>query len=311
MKAANRSRRVLRRYAPVAAALVALACSSGGNPVDPDDPPRGVRLSNVVFCSGGEVDLRMDLDFPDSGGDRPVAVFFHGGAWLSGTKDEADNRWLSLLRGPLTDRGWVVAAAEYRLATTGQWPAQIHDAKCAIRFLRANAGEFGLDEAGIVAWGASAGGHLAALLGTTDPGDLEGIGGNAGFSSAVRAVVDLWGPADLTTMEGWSSFQPSILRTVFGTSDTTSAVLRQASPVHWADPGDVPFLIVHGEEDVIVPVSQSIDLEKSLRDAAVPVELIVVRNASHGLNPVGGEALSPSESQVVSRALSFFESHAP
>lgn len=301
-----------RRSVPFAL-VFALACSSGGGPAGParPDPPRDATLADVVFCAPGGEGLEMDLYFPsgDPAATVPVALFFHGGAWVAGSENLSGSGWLSALRAPLLERGFVVASAEYRLAPVHRWPAPIEDAKCAVRFLRSRALEYGLDPDRIAAWGSSAGAHLAALLGTTEDGQFEGNGGHAGVSSRVGAVVDLWGPADLTDGEGWPLGTAATFRLVFGTDDLDSPVLAEASPVAHVDPGDPPFLIVHGLDDDIVPVEQSIGFERALSSSGVDVELITVENAGHGLvRTLFAGPVTPSTAEVDARIVAFFES---
>lgn len=288
-----------------------VACSSSGGPSGPGSgPPRATILADVAFCQPGGESLVMDLYFPAGDPDDrvPVALFFHGGGWIGGTEDESGSAWLASLRGPLVESGFLVASAEYRLAPTHQWPAQIEDAKCAVRFLRSRAVEYGLDAERIAAWGSSAGGHLAALLGTTEPGQFEGDGGHAGVSSQVSAVVDLWGPADLDDSAGWPLGTLGAFATVFGADGFDAPVLTEASPVEYVDPGDPPFLIVHGVDDDIVPVEQSVSLADALVASGVATELILVQNAGHGLlRTLFAPPRSPSLESVAVRIRTFFE----
>jgi acetyl esterase/lipase len=190
-----------------------------------------------------------------------------------------------------------------------RWPAQIEDAKCAIRFLRRESDTYGIDAARIGVWGTSAGGHLAALLGTTDmSAGFEGDGGHADQSSRVQAVVDLYGPAELTDGVGWPQGQELVLEIVFGTSDLDSPVLAGASPTSHVTPDDPPFLILHGERDRLVPLRQSELLLEELDAAGVPAELVIVENARHGLEPDGGE-IRPAVEELVDKTVAFFEAN--
>lgn len=301
--------RVLRRLVVLLLLATAVACGEDG-PAGPEtDVPRGTAFLDVTYCRGGGIDLKIDLYFPDpSAAPRaPAALFLHGGGWVGG--DRSESGWLPRIRDPLLEKGYVVASADYRLAPSHRWPAQIEDASCAIRFLNAEAGTYGIDAGRIGVWGTSAGGHLAALLGTADASaGFEGDGGHAGFSSRVRAVIDLYGPADLTDGEGWPQGQPLVLDIVFGTSDLDSPVLAEASPTTHATPDDPPFLILHGEKDRLVPVRQSELFFERLDAAGVPAELVVVENARHGLMPDGG-AIQPSEDELVEMMVEFFEAN--
>lgn len=299
------------RRGPLAlsALLLAIACSSGGgDPPDGSEFPRGTILRNVVFCSPGGTALRMDLYFPEEPSVRPTLVFIHGGAWTTGTKEESQELWLRLLREPLVGRGFIVASIEYRLsggAGGHQWPAHIQDSQCAVRYLRAHAGEYGILTDRIGAWGTSAGAHLAALLGTA-PDDAFGPAGEwNGFSSRVVAVVDLYGPADLTA-DDWKTWQTAVFPAVFGTGNQQDPVLADASPVTHVSSGDAPFLIFHGDEDVIVPVTQSGALDEALDAAGVSSELVVVANGNHGLNPEISGPIDPAPEEISARIVDFF-----
>lgn len=284
-----------------------LACSSGG-PTGPNGdgdpvPPRDTVLLNVTFCTPDGTTLRADIHFPagDPQTRVPALAFFHGGAWVFGTEDAG--RWFEQMLPRLLARGFVVATFEYRLSPDFRWSAHIEDAKCAIRFLRANATGYGIDPARIGAWGSSAGGHLAALLGTTDASaGFEGDGGHAGFSSSVSAVVDLYGPADLTTGD-WPLGSPFLFQLVFGTSDPESPILVQASPVTHGSAGDAPFLILHGDSDGILSVQQSIALADALEAAGVDVTLTIVENGKHGLV---GQDLDPTTEEIEAMIEAFF-----
>ena len=282
------------------ALLFLLACSSSGNGPGGADVPRGTTLRNVQFCSPGGFPLRMDLYFPDEPSTRPVLVFVHGGAWVTGTKEEANERWLGLLRAPLVARGFIVASIEHRLSPAHRWPAHVEDGACAVRYLRAHAAEYGLDSGRIGAWGSSSGGHIVALLGTAADGDFA-TAEWAGFSSRVSPVVDLYGPADLTS-DDWGPEDRAAFSLVFTTGDPASPILVEASPVTLVSPGDAPFLIFHGDEDTVVPVSQSVALDAALGGAGVASELVVVEGGNHGLPA----PTDPTEAQIVARIVDFF-----
>ncbi len=148
----------------------------------------------LVFARVGDTELKLDLHRPD-GPPAGVIVWVHGGAWRSGSRADVD------LRG-LTALGWAVASVDYRLSPQARFPAQIHDLKAAVRYLRARAAELGLPADRFVIAGSSAGAHLAALVGVTNGHpELEGtIGDHAATSSAVQAIVDLYGASNLTTI---------------------------------------------------------------------------------------------------------------
>jgi acetyl esterase/lipase len=202
-------------------------------------------------------------------------------------------------------RGYLVVSVNYRLAPQYKFPAQIEDVKCAIRFLRAKASNYGLNPEKIGVWGGSAGGHLVALLGTTDAGaGLEGSGGYSNQSSRVRAVVDFFGPAELNTM--FRGHQLDVMENVFGVTDPESPVLKVAGPVTYISKDDPPFLIVHGDKDAVVPLNQSQILYDRLLAAGVPAKLVVVKNAGHTFTPTGG-SISPTRIEITTMVADFFD----
>jgi acetyl esterase/lipase len=261
---------------------------------------------DVTYCTADDVALEMDLYSPpatDSGSPAPVVVYVHGGGWQRGDKSNISGR-RSVVE-ELTARGYLVAAIDYRLAPQYEWPAQIEDVKCAVRYLRANDSTYDIDPDRIGAWGGSAGGHLVALLGLTDANaGLEGQGGYAEQSSSVQAVVDMFGPTDLTSSDFASNARASkIAEAVFGGSTET---LMQASPVNYVSKDAPPFFILHGEKDPLVPPAQSQELYDRLKAVGVPVNLVMVENAGHTLNPTGG-AISPDREEIDGMIVDFFD----
>lgn len=256
---------------------------------------------DVTYGKAGDVELKMDIYHPKttSGKASPVAMYVHGGGWRAGDKAQGAG---AMAISELVKRGYLVASINYRLAPQYKFPAQIEDAKCAVRFLRANADKYHLDPKRIGVWGGSAGGHLVALLGTTDASaDFEGNGGHADQSSRVQAVVDMFGPADLTFGLGLR-----LREEVFGASSDQDEVLKRASPVHYVSKDDPPFLILHGDQDKVVALDQSQRLLDRLKEAGVPATLVVVKNAGHGFAPTGGE-ISPSRPELIQIIADFFD----
>lgn len=261
---------------------------------------------DITYCTADAVPLKMDLYLPAGlAAPAPALVYIHGGGWSRGDKRSGAEQEVP----EMVARGYVVAAVDYRLAPEYLFPAQIEDVKCAVRHLRANTAEYQIDPSQIGAWGVSAGGHLASLLGLADThAGLEGNGGYAERSSSVQAVVDVCGPADLTRPFSPSSFQGIMIRLVFGTVDPSSKVLKRASPVTHVSGDDPPFLIIHGQEDTVVPPSQSAILFRRLTAAGVPADLIIVANADHGFQSEG-EAIDPSRPELIQIIADFFDAH--
>ncbi|MBI3915311.1 MAG: alpha/beta hydrolase [Chloroflexi bacterium] len=259
----------------------------------------------VTYCLAAGVALKMDIYYPQKseGKPAPVAVYVHGGGWTSGDKGGGAG---TVETPELVARGYLVAAVNYRLAPTFKFPAEIEDVKCAIRFLRANAAKYDLDPNRIGAWGGSAGGHLVALLGTSDANaGLEGGGGYAEQSSRVQAVVDMFGPADFTGDYG--SINTRLMQNVFGASASNAAeIAKRYSPTTYISKDDPPFLILHGEQDQVVPLSQSQILLEKLKAGGVDATLVVVKNAGHSFSRAGG-AINPSRTEITKIVVDFFD----
>jgi len=256
---------------------------------------------DITYCTTDGVALKMDVYYPPVMS-RPalVAVYVHGGSWSSGSKTDS----MGMTDVPeLLARGYLVASVDYRHAPEWKFPAQIHDVKCAIRFLRANATRFNLDPNRIGAWGHSAGGHLVTLLGTTDTRDgFEGSREYADQSSRVQAVADMCGRADLRGMPANKA------KSVFGAPNDSSDILEHASPITFVSKGDSPFLILHGDKDATVPLRVSQTLAERLKAAGVPVTLVVVKNADHNFNPEGGP-MGPTRPKMTKMIADFFDQY--
>jgi acetyl esterase/lipase len=267
--------------------------TSGGGKVEKD----------VTYCTGGATAVKMDIYYPKNAtGTTPAVLYVHGGGWTSGSKSAGAG---AESIPELLSRGYLVAAIDYRLAPQNKWPAQIEDAKCAVRYLRANAAKYNIDPNRIGAMGGSAGGHLVSMLGVTDGHEgFEGKGGYAGVSSRVEAVVDMFGPSDLTV--DFSGAGQQIMTNVFNVSSRPSDVLKNASPVTWVSADDPAFLILQGEKDALVPPSQSQEFYDALKKAGVDARLVMVKNAGHGFAPEGGQ-ISPSRAEITKMIADFFD----
>lgn len=262
----------------------------------------------VVYCTDGGVPLTMDIYRPagNANGPMPAVLYVHGGGWEKGNASLGGVN--ALIADQLLQHGMVVAAVNYRLAPQYPWPAQIDDVKCAVRYLRANAQRYGIDPREIGAWGGSAGGHLVSMLGTAGPGAGFDTGQYTSESSSVQAVVDMFGPADLTA-SGWGPYATSVVQQVFGvTPGQDNGVLAKASPVSYIQANDPPFLIFQGVADNVVPPSQSQELAARLHDAGDGATLVMVQNAGHGFKPTGGP-IDPSLDQIASTTTEFFAQH--
>ena len=232
---------------------------------------------------------RLDLYLPAKRADDkplPVIVYIHGGAWQGGHK--ADGRGCVL---PFVSGGqYAGASVEYRLSGEAKWPAQIHDCKAAIRWLKGHAKELGLDPEKIAVWGASAGGHLVAMLGVTgNVKDLEGtLGKNLDQTSRVACVADYFGPTNLLTMGDFPSkmahndANSPESRLLGGAILENKDKARNASPITYVNGDSAPTFIAHGTTDPLVPYNQSETFEAALKAAKVPVYLQTIDNGNHG-----------------------------
>jgi acetyl esterase/lipase len=289
------------------------ACSSQGNTqtAGPSDsaPPYlnklGTVEKNVDYSHADIINLKLDVYYPlTANWPVPAVIYLHGGAWIQGDKSDAAS---SPEVSELIKRGFLVASVNYGLAPDYTILEQEANVKCAVRFLRANASYFGLDASRVGAMGASAGGHLVSLLGTADKSaGMDSAGGFLDQSSRVRGVVDFYGPADLRAL--FSNYPTVVLQELLGTSDAKSAVFDKVSPLTYISADDPPFLILHGDKDNVVPLSQSQTLYQKLLTAGVQATLVEVQNGDHGFSPVGG-VLSPTRAEITGNVAAFFETH--
>jgi acetyl esterase/lipase len=240
-------------------------------------------IKDVEYARVGESALLVDLHMPQDARDSNLVVWVHGGAWRSGTKND-------MPLGALVEAGYTVASVDYRLSPVAPFPAQVHDIKAAIRFLRSRAPRYRFRADRIAIAGASAGGHLAALVGTTNgKEELEGnIGDHLDKSSDVQAVVDYFGPTNFMTILSQSTAHglevrvPALQQLLGGQPDDTPDLARLASPVHHVDAKDPPLLVIHGDQDPQVPINQSHELHGKYKELDLRVRFEVVHGGAHG-----------------------------
>jgi len=264
--------------------------------------PAGAKrvVPEVTYSTVVGINLKMDIYYPKvEGSSYPAVIYVHGGGWIGGSKSSGAGMYDI---PTLLAHGFVVVSIDYRLAPRWKFPAQIEDVKCAVHYLRSHARGLNIDPNHIGAYGGSAGGHLVALLGTSPDSNFSGDCPSGG-SARVQAVVDMFGPADFSQFDFNGSdkaFQ------AFGASSVTDPILAQASPVTWVSPDDPPFLILHGDKDPVVPLSQSQILYDHLQAAGVPAQLVVVKNAGHGFKQADGR-IDPSRSDISEMIATFFD----
>lgn len=237
---------------------------------------------DIEFANVDGHSLKLDLYLPVDSSDAPLVVWIHGGGWQKGSKDGCEIKWLA-------DRGFAVASISYRLTDKAQFPAQIHDCKAAVRWLRAHGEEYGINCDKVAVAGSSAGGHLAALMGTSgDVRTLEGaVGGNTDQSSRVDAVVDYYGATDFVLR---SKTQPHraneegsvVYKLLGGGADKKVELARLASAAFHVSSDDPPFLVMHGDEDKTVLLDQSERIRDVYQKSNLPLKLHVIEGAGHG-----------------------------
>lgn len=251
------------------------------------DVPADVRaMRDIEYAKVDGKPLLLDVFVPRRADKpMPVVVWIHGGGWRAGSKERCPTI-------PLTARGYGVVSINYRLTDAATFPAQIHDCKGAIRWVRAHASEYGFDPDRIGVWGASAGGHLVALLGTSGGNkEIEGdVGGNLDQSSRAQAVADFCGPTSFLEFEVTpenlkrvDSAGSALARLLGGPPSEKKDAARAASSTTYVSKDDPPFLIVHGDQDPLVPVQQARILADKLKQAGVDVTLHIMPGAGHGV----------------------------
>jgi len=240
------------------------------------------QIKDVVYATVDGRPLALDLYLPTDHARHVLLVWVHGGAWNTGTKGGVPSQ--------LVRSGLAVASVDFRQASEARFPAQVHDIKAAIRFLRANAATYGYRADRIVIAGASSGGHLAALVGVTNGHtQLEGAEGTSlGVSSDVQAVVSYYGASNLRTLLaqstpfGLNMRRPALDRLLGAQPDQVPDLADLASPVVHVDPSDPPLLLFHGDQDPQMPINQSHELEGAYEKAGRPVTLHVLHGVAHG-----------------------------
>lgn len=232
-----------------------------------------------------EAPLHLDMLYPSPlpVAPAPAVIHLHGGGWAEGERSTGLYPWLNPL---LTAHGFITVSVTYRLSRFAPFPAQIHDAKAAVRWLRAHAEQYHIHPKRIGAWGDSAGGHLAALLGVTDglPA-LEGDCGSPGYSSRLQAVITRSAPYDFLSTGGQLiNDAPSPVTQLFGgTVSEREELMRVASPISHVRPGAPPFQIVHGTLDETVPFEQAEQFTQTLKAVGNEVDFLPILGAYHNL----------------------------
>lgn len=240
---------------------------------------------DIVFAQPGGVELLLDLEVPVADENPPLVVFIHGGGWTGGNRKSARLKWLHA-------HGYAIARIEYRMSHEAIFPAQIHDCKGALRWLRAHQEEYGYDAERVVVVGSSAGGHLVALMGTS--GDVESLEGTTANhldqSSTVQGVIDYFGASDFVLRSkdqpaATENPQGSVYKLLGGPVSENLELARLASSATHVDPSDPPLLMIHGENDPVVHLSQSERLLAAYQEHKLDAKLHVEADKGHGWNP--------------------------
>lgn len=259
----------------------------------------GTAHRNLTYCHSQSLDLYI----PRGAVTRPlpVAVYIHGGGMTAGDKADLSPVFLDAL----ASAGYAVASVNYRLAPGSRFPAQIEDVKCAIRYLRAKAPRYGLNAREVFAFGTSVGGQLVTLAALTGPYSAWDAGPYRAEPATLRAVADMFGPANLTQRA--SGFSASGIQQVFGRGDRGDLVL--ASPVHFVAANSPPILIVQGVNDTKVLESQAIELYKDLKAAGDQTQLVLVANMGHMFVQTGPQPIYPTLRQIAQDMVRFFNNY--
>lgn len=265
------------------------------NPIS-QDTTRFRTWQDLAYANGSK-SQKLDIYLPKDEQDlSPIIIWIHGGGWRGGSKDLIGHRFKAIF-DKAHDKGYAIVSIGYRLSSEAIFPAQIYDVKAAIRWIKAHAQEYNLNPNKIALWGGSAGGHLAALAGTSgDVKEIEDLGmGNADQSSRVQAVVDWFGPIDFLTIDdqlaelgmssqGKNNPNTATARLVGGLITRKQELVKMANPMTYITPDDPPFLIQHGSKDNLVPVTQSKVFAQELQSVidVDKVTLTIFEGAGHG-----------------------------
>jgi acetyl esterase/lipase len=282
--------------------LWSFAVSFGATATPAQAAPTIKTTTDIEYARVAGQPLKLDLYQP-AAANAPLLVWVHGGGWEAGSKSPMP------LTG-LVERGYAVASLDFHPASAARFPGQVHEIKAAIRFLRASATRYGYDARRVGILGASSGGHLAALVGTTNGlTELEGtLGDHPNESSAVQAIVSYFGASNLTTILAQSTpfglgiRKPALQRLLGGQPEENEAVAKLASPVFQVDASDPPLLLLHGDQDPQMPINQSHELQGQYERHGLESQFIVVHGAAHG-----GEAFFAP--QNTERVAEFLDAH--
>lgn len=269
-----------------------------------------IRENNISYVSRDGWELHLDLCYSDSTGDalRPAIVYVHGGGWIGGDRNTTSNDWLA-------EAGFFCVSIDYRLTDIARFPAQIHDVKAAIRWVRLHAARYGVDPDRIGVWGSSAGGHLSALCAVTNDDPWYDGAGNEGVSSAVQAAVPICPPTDF--LLDWYAIggmpiheeAEECMRGLLGGVITDQPEhARAASPLWQIHADAAPQLVIHGTIDDLVPVGQARAYVAGLTHLGADVEYVEYQREAHPVD-AGIFTENPDPLDLRGKITAFFQKH--
>jgi acetyl esterase/lipase len=255
---------------------------------------------DVVYGTQNNYQLKLDL-WRNQSAKQPVptVIYIHGGGWIFGDRIGATPQLF-----PYFQRGWNIVNVEYRMAYVSPAPAAVEDCRCALRWVIRNAKQYNLDITRIILTGHSAGGHLSLTTGmlTPDAGlDVECPGDEV---LKVAAIVDWYGPTDVNDLLQGPN-KKTYAEQWLGTQPNREEVAKRSSPLTYVSPSNPPIIVIHGDEDGVVPYEQSVRLHKALDAASVPNELVTIKGGNHGYYP------DADQLRAYDRIWAFLDAHLP
>ena len=264
-------------------AVIGTVCLAIGS-IGSCDEPKVKTDRDIVYSKVGGTELKLDVARPAEGdGPFPAVLVIHGGAWRGGDKSH-----MGPLLTEFANHGYVAVSPQYRFCPKELFPAQVHDVKAAVRWLKSNAKTYRADPDHIGAIGFSAGGHLALMLGVTGPGDgLEGDAASGAPDTRLKAVVNYFGPTDLGAKDIPNVSKPLVRDFLGATAEEKPELAAKASPRTYISSDDPPILTFQGTKDPLVPFTQAIELAEEMTAKRVPGRVELMIGAEHGWR--GGE----------------------
>jgi acetyl esterase/lipase len=287
-------------FVPFGLLLAATLSFGQPRPTDVSDRPSITKTGDILFATVDGHELRLDLYMPEGVQNPPLVVWVHGGVWRTGSRAIVNAI-------DLVDEGFAVASVSFRLSPVAPMPAQVHDIKAGVRFLRAHAQKYGYAADRIAIAGASSGAHLAALVGLTNGSEPhEGsVGTDLNESSDVQAIVSYFGASNLLSILGQSTPHglgvrvPGLELLLGGEVEAKTELARFASPVFYVDADDPALLLLHGDQDPQMPINQSHELHGAAKQHGIDVHFEVVHGAAHG----GDAFFDRQRTQIVAQFL--------